>query len=78
MVAELRKIDRRSGPQLHSIETRVRRDEDREAWGRVFHLTGRGHLSVVAERPDLSLHTFGAIRSIATRRLRQIDGGDAA
>ena len=63
-----------------SLERRVRRSEDREAWGRVIHLTGRGHLSVVADRPDLALHTFGAIRSIATRRLRQLDGGsnDAA
>jgi len=78
MVAELRKIDRRSGPQLRSIETRVTRDEDREAWGRVYHLTGRGHLSVVAERPDLSLASFGEIRSIATRRLRQLGGDGAA
>lgn len=60
------------------IERRVRRSEDREAWGRVIYLAGRGHLSVVADRADLSDHTFGEIHSIAARRLRQLDGGDAA
>lgn len=79
MVAELRKIDRRTGPQLRSLETRVRRDENREAWGRIVQLTGRGHLSVVADRADLALATFGEIRGIASRRLRQLgEGPDAA
>ena len=61
------------------LERRVRRTEDREAWGRVIYLTGRGHLSVVADRPDLSDHTFGEINRIASRRLRQLgDTNDAA
>jgi hypothetical protein len=72
MTAEVIRIPARS------LERRIRRTEDREAWGRVIYLTGRGHLSVVADRADLSAHTFGEIRSIATRRLRQLDGGDAA
>lgn len=62
----------------HAIESLARHTEDREAWGRVIHLTGRGHLSVVADRPDLSLASFGEIRSIASRRLRQLNGGSDA
>lgn len=76
MVAE--RMDRRSRGELVRLETRVRRDETSEALGRIVLLTGRGHLSVVAERPELSLHTFGEIRSIASRRLRQLDGGSDA
>lgn len=72
MVAELRRLPARS------IERRVRQSEESESWGRVYHLAGRGHLSVVAERPDLSAQTFGEIRSIATRRLRQLGDDDAA
>ena len=74
MTAE-RVLDRRTRGELVRIDRHIARSEDREAWGRVIHLTGRGHLSVVADRPDLALHTFGVIRSIATRRLRQLDGG---
>ena len=76
MVAE--RMDRRTRGELVRLETRVRHSEDREAWGRVIHLTGRGHLSVVADRPDLAAHTFGEIRSLASRRLRQINGGSDA
>jgi hypothetical protein len=78
MVAEIRRLDRRSAGELVRIDRKARRDEDREAWGRVIHLTGRGHLSVVAERPDVSLHTFSEIRSVATRRLRQLEDSDGA
>lgn len=72
MVAEITRLPARR------LERRIRADEDREAWGRVIHLTGRGHLSVVAERPDLAAHTFGEIRSIAARSLRRIEGGNDA
>jgi hypothetical protein len=78
MVAELRKLDGRSAADLRRMERSVARDEARKAWGQVQVLTGRGHLSVVAERPDLSMDTFARIRSIAERSLRQLEGGDAA
>ncbi len=76
----IERLDRRTRGEIVRIDRKVRRDENREAWGRVIHLTGRGHLSVVADRMDVADHTFGEIRSIATRRLRQLDGGsnDAA
>ena len=74
-----RKIDRRSAPALRLIEGSAVRAEAREAWGAIRVLTGRGHLAVVAERPDLALHAFGQIRSIADRKLRQLgDTDDAA
>lgn len=60
------------------LDRRIARDEARRAWGDVHVLTGRGHLSVVADRPDLSDDTFSRIRSIADRQLRRLDGGDAA
>lgn len=72
MTAELVRLPARS------IERKVAHHEERQAWGQVIHLTGRGHLSVVADRLDVADQSFGAIRSIATRRLRQLDGGDAA
>ena len=69
-------VGRPVGAETRAIEGRATHHEERQAWGRVIHLTGRGHLSVVADRPDLSDHTFGEIRSIANRRLRQLDGGN--
>ena len=73
MTAELVRLPARR------LEQRIRRDEDREAWGRVIHLAGRGHLSVVADRPDLSDSVFGEINHIARRALRQLgDTDDAA
>jgi hypothetical protein len=76
MVAEVRQLDRRSVADIRGVERTARRSEEREAWGKVIYLTGRGHLSVVAERPDLSVQTFGEIRSIADRRIRQLNGGN--
>lgn len=73
----VRVLDRRSAADLRTIDRRVVRLEDTAAWQRVRALAARGHLSVVAERPDLSHETFGAIDSIAIRRLRQL-GGDVA
>lgn len=62
-----------------TLERRIARDEARKAWGRVEVLSGRGHLSVVAERPDLSDAVFGEINHIARRALRQLgDSNDAA
>lgn len=78
IAASRRSVGRPVGAEMRAIEATADRDENREAWGRVIYLTGQGHLSVVADRADLSAHTFGEIRSIATRRLRQINGGDAA
>lgn len=73
MVAEVTPI------RSSRMARQVARHEEREAWGKVIHLTGRGHLSVVADRPDLSAHTFSEIRSVASRRLRQLgDTNDAA
>jgi hypothetical protein len=72
MVAEVTPI------RSSRMARQIARHEDREAWGRVIHLAGRGHLSVVADRPDLSDHTFSEIRSVASRRLRQLEDPDAA
>lgn len=80
MVAELRKLDHRTAGELRRIDRAVTRIEDTAAWQRVHRLTDRGHLSVVADRADLAEQTFGEIRSIAIRRLRQLEdnGGSAA
>lgn len=60
------------------LDRTLARDEARRAWGRIEVLTGRGHLSVVAERPDLTLATFGEIGHIARRAIRRLDGGSDA
>lgn len=72
------RVDRRTRGDLVRIDRYVRRHEDREAWSRVRSLGYRVHLATVAERPDVAQHAAGAIVTLADRRLRQIDGGDAA
>lgn len=71
-------VGRPVGAETRAIEGRARRHEDREAWGRVRTHARHIHLAVVADRPDLALHSAGAIVSLAERRLRQLDGNDAA
>lgn len=78
MVAELRKVDRRSGPQLRAIEGSVRLSEEREGWNRAYRLGNRIHLATVAERPDVALASAGELVSLAERRLRQIGGSNDA
>ncbi len=76
MVAE--RMDRRSRGELIRLESRVSRDETSAVLIDIRRHARRIHLSVVAERPDLALHSAGAIVTLADRRLRQIGGGDAA
>lgn len=57
---------------------RIDRDETRSALIEIRTHARRVHLAVRAERPDLALHSAGAIVTLADRRLRQIGGGDAA
>ena len=79
MVAEYRRLDKRTRGELVRLDRHIARDEARRAWGRVEVLSGRGHLSVVADRPDLSDSVFGEINHIARRALRQLgDTDDAA
>lgn len=76
MVAE--RMDRRSRGELVRLETRVRRDETVATLTRITTHARHIHLAVVADRPDLALHSAGQIVSLAERRLRQIGGSDAA
>ena len=75
MVAE--RMDRRTRVELVRIDRYVRRDEDRAALTQIRTHARHIHLAVVADRPDLALHSAGQIVSLADRRLRQL-GGDAA
>jgi hypothetical protein len=76
MVAE--RIDRRSRGELVRLESRVRRDETVRTLTHIRTHARHIHLAVVADRPDLALHSAGAIVSMADRRLRQLGGSDDA
>ena len=77
MVAE--RMDRRSAGQLRTIERRVKRHETVTTLHAIRRHAGHIHLAVRADRPDLALHSAGAIVSLADRRLRQLgDFDDAA
>jgi hypothetical protein len=78
MVAEVRRLDRRSAGEIRSVEQQSQRHEDRESWGRVRYLGNVIHLAVTAERPDIAAHSAGELVSLATRRLRQLNDPDAA
>jgi len=80
MVAELRKLDKRSRGDLVRLEDRVQRTENVIAFARIRDRGHRVHLAVVADRPDLAAQAAGEIVSIASRRLRQLgfDPGSAA
>ena len=71
------RMDRRTRGELVRMDRYVRRNEERETLTRISRHANHIHLAVTAERPDLALHSAGAIVSLASRRLRQI-GGDAA
>lgn len=75
MVAE--RLDRRSRGELIRLESRVSRDETVTTLTGIRSHARHIHLAVVADRPDLALHSAGQIVSLVERRLRQI-GGDAA
>lgn len=70
MVAE--RMDRRSRGELIRLEGRVRRDETVIALDHIRAHARHIHLAVVADRPDLALHSAGQIVSLAERRLRQM------
>jgi hypothetical protein len=76
-----RAIDRRSAPQLRLIEGRVRRTEEREAWGRVLVLSDHIHRLVPTfdNGPIREVEQRSAeLNHIAARRLRQLGGSDDA
>ena len=77
MVAEVRRLDRRSAGELRTVEQQVTRLEDIEAWREARRAARVIHYATVAERPDIVIHSAGQIVSLAERRLRQL-GGDAA
>lgn len=77
MVAEVRRLDRRSAGELRTVERQVSHLEETEAWREARKAARVIRYAVVAERPDISLHMAGQIVGLADRRLRQL-GDDAA
>jgi len=77
MVAEVRRLDRRSAGELRAVERQSQVIESIDAWREVRRSARVIHYATVAERPDIALHMAGQIVGVASRRLRQL-GGDAA
>lgn len=76
MVAE--RYDRRTRSELVRLESRIRRVEERDAWGRVIYLGNRIHNAVVAEADDVIEQAAGELVHIGSRRLRQMGAPDGA
>lgn len=75
MVAELTRIPRNNVTRL---DRAIARRENEEAWGRVIHLGSRIQTAIVAERDDVIQQAGAELVHLGQRRLRQMDGGDAA
>ena len=74
----LRQLDRRTVGEIRSVEQQAQKIESLDAWREVRRSARVIHYATVAERPDIALHMAGQIVSLADRRLRQLDGPDAA
>ena len=65
-------------PYLTRLDRTVIALEETEAWRRVQRAASRGHLHLVAEQAYEADQRLGEIHSIASRRLTQLGGNDAA
>lgn len=69
---------RPSAADVLRLEARIARSEERAFAGTVRLHASRIHLAVVAERPDVVEQSAGELVYLASRRLRQLGGSDAA
>lgn len=79
MVAELRKIDRRSGPQLRAIESAVIHLERTRAWQRVHRLGQIAHFAGTYDKPQWAEQAGAELVDLAQKQLRMLQesGGNA-